>query len=100
MLATKLIEKLADPSNVKEYYNSYLKRKSTKLVKRLKIITQQLKATENSNIVDIKSVIIKHPKTSHKLTKTIRQAEKVCQVGFGKSSNSSLYSETKKEKIF
>ena len=38
--------------------------------------------------VDIKSVIAEHPKTSHKLSKTIRQAEKV-------SSNSSLYSDTK-----
>ena len=43
---------------------------------------------ENPNIVDIKSVITKRPKTSHKLSKTIRQAEKV-------GSNSSLYSDTK-----
>ena len=34
-----------------------------------------------------------HPKTSHKLSKTIRQAEKV-------SSGSSLYSDTKKGEIF
>ena len=63
---------MPDPSNAKEYYNSYLKRKNTKLVvKRPKIITQQLKSIENPGIVDIKSVIIEHPKTSHKLSKTI-----------------------------
>ena len=33
---------------------------------------------------DIKSAIIDHPKTSHKLSKTIRQAENVSQVGSGK----------------
>ena len=33
-------------------------------------------AIENPNIVDIKSVIIEHTNTSHKLSKTIRQAEK------------------------
>ena len=43
---------------------------------------------ENPNIVDKKSVITEHPKTSHKLSKTIRQAEKV-------GSNNSLYSDTK-----
>ena len=47
LLETKLIVKKADPSNAKEYYNSYLKRKkNAKLVKRLKIIIQPLKATE------------------------------------------------------
>ena len=40
-----------------------------------------------------KSVITEHPKTSHKLSNTIRQAEKV-------SSNSSFYSHTKKQKNF
>ena len=43
--------------------------------------------------MDIKSNITEHPKTSHKLSKTIIQAEKV-------SSNSSLYSDTKKSKNF
>ena len=72
LLATKLIKKIADPSNAIEYYNSYLKRKNTKLIKRPKIITQQRKGIENPNIADIKSVIIEHPKTSHKLSKTIK----------------------------
>ena len=64
------------------------------------MITHQLKTFENPNIVDIKLVIIEHPKTSHKLSKTIRQCEKVPQIGSGKSSNSSLYSDRKKVKIF
>ena len=33
LLAIKLIEKIPDASNAKKYYNSYLKRKYTKLVK-------------------------------------------------------------------
>ena len=41
---------------------------------------------------DKKSKITEHPKTSHKLSKTIRQVEKV-------SCNSSLYSDTKNVKI-
>ena len=51
-----------------------------------------VKTFENPKIVDVKSVITVHPKASHKLSKTIRQAEKV-------GSNSSLYSDTKKVKI-
>ena len=63
-------------------------------------ITHQPKSIESPNVVDIKSIAIEHPKTSHKLSSTIRQAEKVSHVGSGKSSNSHLYSETKKVKIF
>ena len=37
-----------------------------------KIITQQVKAIKIPNIVDIKSVIIEHPKTSYKLSKIIK----------------------------
>ena len=48
--------------------------------------------------MDIKSVIIEHPRTSHWLSKTVRQAENVSWVGSGKSYNSPLYSETKKSK--
>ena len=43
--------------------------------------------------MDIKSIIKEHPKTSHKFSKNIRQAEKVY-------SSSYLYSDTKKRKIF
>ena len=42
-----------------------------------KTIKNNYIATEKPNIVDIKSVNIEHPKTSHKLSKTISQAEKV-----------------------
>ena len=41
---------------------------------------QQQKSLENSNIVGIKSASIEYPKTSHKLSKTTWQAEKVSQV--------------------
>ena len=75
--------------------------KSTKLVKWSKITTQQLKTVENPNIVDIKLVVIEHPKTLHKLPKEIWQAGKVSQVnGAGKNFGSPLYSETKKVKNF
>ena len=70
-------------------------------MKQSKIITQQPKSLENSNIVDIKLVTIQHPKTSCKLSKAIRQAEKISQVsGDGKYSDSPLYIETKKSENF
>ena len=71
---------------VKNAINLFLRNKNTKSVKQSKITIQQPKTFENSNIVDVKSVIIEHPKT-HKLSKTTRQAEKVSQVGCGKSCN-------------
>ena len=37
----------------------------------------QTNTFKNLNIVDIKSIITEHPKTSHKVSKTISQAEKV-----------------------
>ena len=57
----------------------------------MEIITYQPKNFENPNIVDIKSVITESLKTLHKLSKTIRQAEKI-------GSNSSLYSDIKQRK--
>ena len=54
-----------------------------------KTIKNNYLSTKSFDIVDIKSIITKHLKTSHKLSKTIRQAEKV---GF----KSSLCSDTKK----
>ena len=44
LLAMKLLPKNPDAIDAKAYYQSYLKRKSTKLVKRSKIYTQQRKA--------------------------------------------------------
>ena len=69
--------------------NHLQKRKNTKSVKQSEIITYQPKTFESPNIVHIKLVITEHPKTSHKLSKTLRPAEKV-------GSNSSFYSDTKK----
>ena len=51
-----------------------------KIGKQSKIITQQPKTIENPIIIDVKSVTIEHPKTS-KLSKSLRQAKKVSQVG-------------------
>ena len=53
---------------------------------------------ENLNILDIRSVIIEQPKSSPKLSRVIRQAEKVSQVSSaGKNSDSTFYIETKKK---
>ena len=93
MLANKVIEKIYHPHNAKEHYQPFMRKKNTKSVKQSKIITYKLKPFENSDIIDIKSVITKHPITLHKLSKTIRQFEEV-------GSNSSLYSDIKKVKIF
>ena len=48
----------------------------------IKIITQQSRTLENPNIFGIKS---EHLKISHKLSKAIRQAEKVSKAGDGKN---------------
>ena len=56
---------------------------------------------ENLNILDIRSVIIEQPKASPKLSRVIRQAEKVSQVSSaGKNSDSAFYIETKKSESF
>ena len=55
------------------------------------------KTFESSNVVDIKSVTIKHPKTSRKLSKTIRQVEKLSQIASGKRFNTPLLSGKKSE---
>ena len=76
LLANTLIEKISDPCYTKEHYQSFLRKKNIKSVKQSEIITYQPKAFENPNIVDIKSIITEHPRTSHKLSKTIAQCEK------------------------
>ena len=60
------------------------------MVKQLKIITDQPKSFD---IVDIKSIITEYSKTSPKLSKTMRNGEKI-------DSKSSLYSHTKRSKNF
>ena len=70
--------------------------KNAKLVKRSKVIIQQLKTIQkNPHIADRKWAIIEHPKISHKLFKTTRQVEKISLVCAGENSNSPLCSETK-----
>ena len=65
------------------------------MLKRSKIITDLPKTTEKTNIIDLKSVTIEHPKTSRKIFKTIRHTKKVSQVsGAGRDSISPLYKET------
>ena len=77
LLAAKLIEKIAYSSNGNEYYNSYLKRKKYKIGKTMKNNYSATKSyRKNSNIVDIKSVLIKYPKNSHKSSKIIRNLSK------------------------
>ena len=75
LLANKLIEEVPDPGNAKE-----------KSVKQSEIITYKPKTFGTA---DKKSDITEHPKTSHKLPRTIRKGKKV-------DSNSSLYSDAKK----
>ena len=77
LFPNKLIEKVPDPSNSKQHYESFLRKKSRKSVKRSEIINYQPKTFQNLSIVDITSVITEHPKTAHKLSKVIRKSEKV-----------------------
>ena len=66
-------------------------------MKQSKIFTQQPKPTESRNFIDIISVTIKHPETSHKLFRAIRQDKNVSQiVSAGKKSTSPLHIETTK----
>ena len=49
---------------------------------------------ENAQIIDLKSITIEYPNTSHKLYKSTSQIKKFSQVDAGKSSSSPLFSET------
>ena len=86
-VANKLGRNIPDPRNATEHYQSLLIKKNRKSLKQSEIISYQPKTFENPNITDIKSVITEHPNTSHKLSKTIGQAEKG-------GSNCSVYSDT------
>ena len=92
LFVNKFIQKIPDPRNAIEKNKSFLSKKNRKSVKQSEMITYEPK-TENPNIYDIKSVIKEHPKTSYKLSKTIKKGENV-------ASNSSLYSDTKKRDKF
>ena len=49
LLTTKLTEKIPDPCNAKEHYQSFMRKKDTKLLKQSKVITQQPRTFENLN---------------------------------------------------
>ena len=87
---TKLTEKIHNPCNAKKILQFLFEEKQQKIGKTIKKITQQPKSFENSIIVDIKSVAIKQPKTSCKISKNLRQAEEVSQVGYDKISSCPL----------
>ena len=80
LLANKLIETIPDPRNAKEHYKLFMKKESTKSGKQSEVIIYERKTFKNPNIVDIKSIIIEHPKnfirehpkTSRKLSTIIR----------------------------
>ena len=76
LYVTKLIEKIPDPRNAKKHYQLFIKKK--KINKTIKNNYSAAK-TVWKPIVDIKSILMKHPKLH---IKTKRQAEKVSQVGF------------------
>ena len=73
MFATKLTEKISDPRNGKEHYQSLLRKKNTKSVKQSKVINYFF---ENPNISDMKLFFTEHPRTLNKLSNTLRQAKK------------------------
>ena len=79
---------IPDSCNAEEHYKSFIIKENRKSVKQLEIITYQPRNFQDPNIVDIKSIITGHLNTSHKLSKNIRQPEKV-------GSNSSLYGDWK-----
>ena len=51
MLATKLIKRICDTNNAKEYYKLFLRKKTEKLVKRSKVVAQLPKTTESSTLL-------------------------------------------------
>ena len=58
---------MPDPCNTKKHYQSFIRKKNKKSVKQSDIINYQPKTFENTNFVDIKSIITEYPKTSHRL---------------------------------
>ena len=88
--SNKLIKNIPDPCNGKEDYQSFIIKKNKKSGKQSDKNTYQ---PETFDTVDIKSFTTKHANTSHKLSRTIRQAQKL-------DSNRSLYSGRKKVNFF
>ena len=92
LLPNKLTKQYLILAMLKMTMNHLLK-KPTKSIKQPKTITYQWKTFENPNIADMKSIITEHSKTSHKLSKTIRQDKKLV-------SNSPLYNDKKGKNFF
>ena len=67
LLVNRLIEKIPDPRNAKEHYQSFIRKKNSKSVRQSEITTDQPKSFENQNFVDMKPNITEHAKTFHKL---------------------------------
>ena len=85
--------KIPDPRNVKERYQSFIRKKHTKLANQLKNNYLSTKNFWKPKYCWCKINYYRISKTSQKLSKTIRQAKKV-------GPNYLLYSDTKKVKIF
>ena len=76
LVASKLIEKVRDPLNAKEHYQSSMTKRNRKSVKQSEIITYQPKTFKNPNTVNIKSVITEHPKTSNNYQRLYERVKK------------------------
>ena len=73
LLTNKFIKNILAAPNAKEHYESFLRKKNRKPVKKSEIITYQLKIFETTDIKpDIKNI-----QKPHKLFRTIRKGEKV-----------------------
>ena len=57
LLANKFIEKIPNPGNGRELYQSFIRKKNTKSLKQAETITDQPKVFENSNSVDTESAL-------------------------------------------
>ena len=57
VFAIEWAKKIPYPRNAKEYYQLFISKKNTKLVKQWKIITQQLNTFENPNGFDINQLL-------------------------------------------
>ena len=101
-LHLNLQKKIIDPCNAKEHYQSFLRNENTTPVKQSKTIIKEPELRKTNKIIELKQVNIEHPEYSHKLTKTIKETEKVSEiVSPGKKINNPLYSDTtKRGKVF
>ena len=57
LFATKLIEKIHDPQNDKEHYQSIIRNKNTKLLKQSEKITRQPKILETQTLLILNQLL-------------------------------------------